>query len=34
LLESLRDARLDGKVDTREEEEALLKKLLPTGGDK
>jgi len=28
LLEALRDARLDGKVSTREDEEALLKKLL------
>ncbi|MFQ6100507.1 MAG: CBS domain-containing protein [Anaerolineae bacterium] len=30
LLEALRDARLDSKVSTREEEEALLKKLLAT----
>jgi hypothetical protein len=28
LLGALRDARLDGKVSTREEEEALLEKLL------
>jgi tRNA nucleotidyltransferase (CCA-adding enzyme) len=33
LLEALRDARLDGKVSTREEEEALLKKLLAAEGE-
>ena len=30
LLEALRDARLDGRVSTREEEEALLQRLLTT----
>jgi tRNA nucleotidyltransferase (CCA-adding enzyme) len=32
LLESLRDARLDGRVSTREDEEALLDKLLAAEG--
>jgi tRNA nucleotidyltransferase (CCA-adding enzyme) len=32
LLGALRDARLDGEVSTREEEKALLKKLLATNG--
>ena len=31
LLGALRDARLNGKVGTREEEEALLEKLLASG---
>ena len=34
LLGTLRDARLDGRVSTREEEEALLEKLLEEEGDK
>ena len=33
LLEALRDARLNGKVSTREEEETLLKKLLTAEGE-
>jgi len=33
LLETLRDARLDGKVSTREEEETLLRKLLAVEGE-
>ncbi len=34
LLGTLRDARLDGKVSTRGEEEALLEKLVAAGGEK
>jgi tRNA nucleotidyltransferase (CCA-adding enzyme) len=34
LLGALRDARLDGKVSTREEEKGLLKKLLSVEGEK